>query len=79
MNAAGGATRWVDTFKYHPTDFLIVRVSWTPDSRKVVYQAQNREQTFLDLNFASSDDGKSATVLRETSKAWVEVVDNPTC
>lgn len=78
VNAAGGATRWVDTYKYQPADFLIVRVSWTPDNRKVVYQAQNREQTFLDLNFAGSDDGKSATVLRETSKAWVEVIDNPT-
>jgi dipeptidyl-peptidase-4 len=78
VNAAGGATRWVDTYKYQPSDFLIVRVSWTPDSRKVVYQAQNREQTFLDLNFAGSDDGKSTTVLREASKAWVEVIDNPT-
>ena len=34
VNAAGGATRWVDTYKYHPTDLLIVRVAWTPDSRK---------------------------------------------
>ncbi len=38
VNAAGGATRWVDTFKYHPTDLLIVRVTWSPDSKKVVYQ-----------------------------------------
>ena len=78
VNAAGGATRWVDTYKYQPSDLLIVRVSWTPDGSKVVYQAQNREQTFLDLNFAGSEDGKSATVLREASKAWVEVIDNPT-
>lgn len=77
VDAAGGATRWVDTFKYHPTDLLIVRVSWTPDSKKVAYQAQNREQTFLDLNFARADDGKSTTVMRETSKTWVEVIDNP--
>ncbi|MEP6820208.1 MAG: S9 family peptidase [bacterium] len=78
VNAAGGATRWVDTYKYQPSDFLIVRVTWTPDGSKVVYQAQNREQTFLDLNLAGSEDGKSTTVLRETSKAWVEVIDNPT-
>jgi len=78
VDAAGGATRWVDTYKYQPSDLLIVRVSWTPDGRKVVYQAQNREQTFLDLNFAGSDDGKSNTVLHEISKAWVEVIDNPT-
>jgi dipeptidyl-peptidase 4 len=76
VNAAGGPTRWVDTSKYQPTDFLVVRVTWTPDSAKVVYQAQNREQTFLDLNAAASD-GKTTTLFRETSPAWVEVIDNP--
>jgi dipeptidyl-peptidase-4 len=54
-----------------------VRVSWTPDSKKVVYQAQNREQTYLDLNFADAMDGKSTTAFRETTKAWVQVLDNP--
>jgi dipeptidyl-peptidase-4 len=78
VDAAGGATRWVDTNKYQPNDFLIVRVTWTPDGNKVVYQAQNREQTFLDLNFANSQDGKSNTVLREDSRPWVDVLDNPT-
>ena len=78
VNAAGGPTRWVDTYKYQPSDFLIVRVTWTPDGRKVVYQAQNREQTFLDLNFADSQDGKSNTVLREGSRPWVDVLENPT-
>lgn len=78
VNAAGGATRWVDTYKYQPSDLLIVRVTWTPDGKKVVYQAQNREQTLLDLNFADPRDGKSNTLFRETSKAWVEVIGNPT-
>ena len=77
INAAGGATRWVDTFNYQPSDLLIVRVGWSPDSKRVVYQAQNREQTFLDLNFADARDGKSQTILRETSKAWVSVLNNP--
>jgi dipeptidyl-peptidase-4 len=66
----------VDTYKYQPSDLLIVRVTWTPDGSKVVYQAQNREQTFLDLNFAG-DDGKSNTILHETSKTWVGINDNP--
>jgi dipeptidyl peptidase IV (DPP IV)-like protein/uncharacterized protein DUF1731 len=78
VNAAGGATRWMDTYKYQPSDFLIVRVTWTPDSRNVVYQAQNREQTFLNLNFADAREGNSNTLLRESSPAWVEVIDNPT-
>lgn len=77
VNAAGGSTRWMDTFKYHPSDFLIVRVSWTPDSKKVAYQAQNREQTYLDLNLADPRDGNSTTLFRDTTKAWVEVIDNP--
>jgi dipeptidyl-peptidase-4 len=76
VNAAGGEVRWVDTYKYPAEDRLIVRVGWTPDGKKVVYQAQNREQTFLDLNSANPDDGKSATVFRESGKAWVEVVDD---
>ncbi|HZE72279.1 MAG TPA: S9 family peptidase [Pyrinomonadaceae bacterium] len=78
INAVGGPTRWMDTYKYQPSDLLIVRVTWSPDSKKVVYQAQNREQTFLDLNFADGKDGKSNTVLHETSKAWVGINDNPT-
>ena len=75
VNAAGGDVRWVDTSKYRPEDLLIVRVGWFPDGKKVWYQAQNREQTFLDLNSANPDDGKSSNIFRETSKAWVEVVD----
>ncbi len=77
VNAAGGEIRWVDTFKYQPSDLLISRVAWTPDSKKVVYQAQNREQTFLDVNFADARDGKSTNVIHETSKAWVGINENP--
>ena len=78
VSAAGGETRWIDTFKYQPTDLLISRVSWTPDSKKVVFHAQNREQTFLDLNFADARDGKTSTIFRETTKAWVAALVDPT-
>ncbi|HEX8069814.1 MAG TPA: S9 family peptidase [Pyrinomonadaceae bacterium] len=74
--AQGGEVRWVDTAKYEPADLLIVRVAWTPDGGRVAYQAQNREQTFLDLNFADPATGQSANVLHETSRAWVEVTDD---
>lgn len=77
VNAAGGDIRWIDTFKYQPADLLISRVSWTPDSKKVVYQAQNREQTFLDVNFADARDGKSTNIIHETSKAWVAINEEP--
>jgi dipeptidyl-peptidase-4 len=78
VDAAGGDTRWVDASeKYKPEDLLIVRVNWTPDSSRVAYEAQNREQTMLDLNLANARDGKSNTILKESSKTWVEVIDPP--
>ncbi|MDQ3064510.1 MAG: DPP IV N-terminal domain-containing protein, partial [Acidobacteriota bacterium] len=73
-----GAIKFVETAKYKPEDFLIVRVAWTPDSRAVIYQAQNREQTFLDVNAANCETGASMTIFTEKSPAWVEVIDNPT-
>ena len=77
VNATGGDIRWVDTYKYQPADLLISRVAWSPDSKKVVYQAQNREQTFLDVNFADARDGKSSNIIHETSKAWVAINEDP--
>ena len=74
--AAGGDIRWVDTYKYQPDDLLIVRVGWMPDGKKLWYQAQDRIQSFLDLNSANPDDGKSTTMFREQTKAWVEAVDD---
>jgi dipeptidyl-peptidase-4 len=76
VNASGGATRWADTYKYLPSDLLITRVGWTPDSRKVIFHAQDREQKMLDLNLANATDGKTSTLFRETTKAWVEAKDN---
>ena len=74
--AAGGDTRWVNTADYQPADFLLVRVAWSPDSRRVVYQAQNREQTFLDLDAADASTGATSKLFRETTRAWVEPTDD---
>ena len=73
--AAGGDVKWLDLDTYRKTDFLIVRVGWTPDSRQVMHQVQDREQTWLDLNLADTRSGSSTRLLRETSKAWVNVQD----
>ena len=75
--STSGESHWADVSKYAANNFLISRVAWTPDSRNVVWQAQDREQTFLDLNSSSARDGKSKTLLTDKTKAWVEVVDNP--
>ena len=75
-DVVGGDIRWVDTYKYLPEDLLIVRVGWFPDSSKVWYMAQNREQTFIDLNTAGPDNGRSATLFRESTKAWIGINDD---
>lgn len=70
LSTATGSVRWVDTTQY--TDFLIVNVGWTPGGREVVYQIQDRTQTWLDLNRADAETGAPRRLLRETSRAWVE-------
>lgn len=76
VQSAGGDTRWVDDAGYAPDDLLIVRVAWSPDSRRVVYQAQNREQTYLDLNAADASTGKTSRLFQEKTQAWVEPTDD---
>ena len=75
ISATGGSVRWIDTTSYD--DFLIVSVGWTPDSRDVVYQVQNRTQTWLDLNRADAQTGSPRRILRETGGAWVERWQDP--
>ncbi len=69
---AGGDPSWVDLGAYSAIGFLIVDVDWAPDAHDVVFQVQDREQTWLDLNLADAASGKSRKVLRETTKAWVD-------
>ena len=56
--AGGGQLQWVDLEPYMKGEFLIVNVDWTPDSRFVVHQVQDREQTWLDLNLADASNGQ---------------------
>jgi dipeptidyl-peptidase 4 len=74
---AGGNRRWVDLASYAGIDLLIVDVDWHPDSRRVIYQVQDREQTWLDLNQADAVSGATKKLLRETTRAWVNVNGSP--
>ena len=76
--AVGGDTVWVDLARYTPTDMLVVSVTWSPDGEDVVFQVQNREQTWLDLNTADAGTGATTRLLQETTPAWVDVNGNPT-
>lgn len=73
---SGGAPHEINTDAYSAADFLIVRAGWTPDGQRVLYQIQNRDQTWLDLD-ASEPGGTPKTLLHETTKAWVEPSGDP--
>jgi dipeptidyl-peptidase-4 len=75
--AAGGSIVWVDARDYRPDDTLIVDVDWAPAGGNVVYQVQDREQTWLDLNTAEAVSGRSRRLFRETTPAWVNANGSP--
>jgi dipeptidyl-peptidase-4 len=68
VGSHGGGIEWTDLSKYNGTDFLIVRVAWTPSSQ-LVYEIENRTQSWIDLNVG----GK--TLFRETSQYWINSED----
>jgi dipeptidyl-peptidase-4 len=74
---AGGRATWIDTSKYPDTDRLIAAVGWSPDGQAVVFQTQNRVQTWLDLGVGDARTGIVRTLFREAGKAWVTDVTNP--
>ncbi|MFO0980983.1 MAG: S9 family peptidase [Planctomycetota bacterium] len=74
VRAIGGATTWLDLSRYDP-DLLIVRVQWTPDSKHLLVQIQDREQTWLDLDEGDPDSGSVRVLIHEQSKSWVNVLD----
>jgi dipeptidyl-peptidase 4 len=76
VRVTGGDVAWVDLDTYSASDFLIVDVTWQPDSRAVVYQVQDREQTWLDLNAAAITSETPKRLIHEASKAWVNRFDD---
>ena len=76
--AVGGETVWVDLDHYTPTDMLVVSVDWTPAGDAVMFQVQNREQTWLDLNRTDAISGQTTRLFQETTPAWVDVHGAPT-
>ena len=74
---AGGPIRWVEHAEYTSFEHLLVRVAWDRTTGELLYQVQDRPQTWLDLRRAPASGGASKRILRETSPAWVEVLGNP--
>ena len=75
--ASGGPLVTVDNDRYSAGELLIVNVGWNRDGSTLTYQVQNREQTWLDLVFASPKDGSGRTVIHDTTRAWVDPIGNP--
>jgi len=71
------APHFVDLSAYPEEDRLVVRFTFAPDSRHLLYQVQNRTQTFLHLNTADVETGKVARLLEEKTPAWVNVLAQP--
>ncbi len=77
VSISSGETAWCDLSPYKDQEILVVSVGWTPDSKDVVYCVQNREQNWLDLNFANRASGKSTTLIQESCSAWVSANEGP--
>lgn len=77
VKAVGGDAVWVDTKKYEPIEHLIVRVGWHPSGDHVVFQVQDREQTWLELNMADPASGDTTMLIRETIEAFVQQMGGP--
>ncbi len=77
ISAAAGKTEWVETTRYEGSEFLITRVGWAPDSQAVLFQVQNRQQIWLDLNRFDLAERKTETLLREKTPAWTSVLGEP--
>jgi len=76
VGVRGGNTRWMDVKGTHD-DALIARVGWTPDSRSVYVVRTNRVQNKLDFLLADAGSGKTARILEESDKYWVNVPEDP--
>jgi dipeptidyl-peptidase-4 len=72
VEAGGGTPRWVDLSRYAAAEPLVVDITWSPDSRRVLYQVQDRIQTWLDLDEVDVSSLRTRALLREKTEAWVD-------
>ncbi len=76
----GGDVVWADLSKYSSDEPLVVRVGWSPPAERgarVIFQVQDRIQTWLDLNAADAATGVVTTLIHEDSESWVNVLGSP--
>ncbi len=76
-DVASGSITWVDLSKYRADEPLVVRVGWSPKGSALLFQVQDRLQTWLDLAVADPKDGSVRPVLHESSTSWVDRPEGP--
>jgi dipeptidyl-peptidase 4 len=76
VSAKGGATKWFDTGNT-VWDYLLARVTWTPDSKKLFVTRSNRVQSRVELLAYQVESRKATKVLEESDLYWVNILDEP--
>ena len=77
-NVNTGETVWQDLKRYADSEILISRVGWSEKPNRVVFQVQNREQTWLDLCVANPLQASNDVLFRDQTTAWIESPGDPT-
>jgi dipeptidyl-peptidase-4 len=74
-----GKKQWLDLAPSETPEPLISRVGWHPTKDQLVFQVQDRVQTFLDFYVATAgnDVWEVQRWFRETSPAWIESPGQP--
>jgi dipeptidyl-peptidase-4 len=75
VEVASGTRTAVDLSRWAGEQLLIVRAGWTPDASALVFQVQDRIQTWLDLCTADPRTGAVTHLLRDATRTWIEPVD----
>jgi dipeptidyl-peptidase-4 len=70
----GGEPRWLDLGANE--DIYLARVNWLPDSKRLTFQRQSRDQRTLDLVLVDLRDGAQRTLLTESSATWINLDDD---
>jgi len=72
----GGPVEWVE-FPWFDATTLFTRFGWYPDSQRIYWFAQDRQQTWLNMVETKLGSRSSETVFEETTGAWVTPTDAP--
>jgi dipeptidyl-peptidase-4 len=70
----GGDTRWIDLGG--DKDVYLARVDWLPDSKRVSFQRESRDQRRLDLVAVDIASMREQVLLTETSPTWINLRDD---